>query len=423
VTARQTIARPASIEGVGLHLGVPCRLTFRPAAAGTGIRFVRVDREGRPSTRAEISVAIETERQTQLGSGETAFHTVEHVLAAVSGAQIDDLEIELDGPEPPIADGSAGPFFRLLREAGTAHNGARAETLGLDASFRVDVGDSWYEVSPCEELRLDVRIDFPHPAIGQQRGTYRVTPDEFGRELADARTFGFASEIDALRDRGLIRGGSMENAIVLDDTGVVGTALRWPDEFVRHKALDCVGDLALAGARLRARIVAHRPSHRGTVRLVRELLRRARKEMPVIGIEEIMKVLPHRFPFLLVDKVIEYEEGKRVVGLKNVTINEWFFQGHFPGHPVMPGVLIIEAMAQVGGILLMGTVPVPETKVVYFASLDNVKWRKPVRPGDQVQFELEVLQTRAMVCRMKGVARVDDAIVCEAEMSAMLRDR
>jgi UDP-3-O-[3-hydroxymyristoyl] N-acetylglucosamine deacetylase/3-hydroxyacyl-[acyl-carrier-protein] dehydratase len=199
--------------------------------------------------------------------------------------------------------------------------------------------------------------------------------------------------------------------------------LRWADEFVRHKAMDCVGDLALAGRRVRAHVIAHRPSHAGTVRLVREMTRMACKETTVIEIEEIMRVLPHRYPFLLVDRVIELEDGKRVVGIKNVTINEPFFQGHFPGHPIMPGVLIIEAMAQVGGILLMGTVPDPESKVVYFVSLDNVKWRKPVRPGDQLRFELDVVQIRGSLCKMKGVAKVDGAVVAEADMAAMLRDR
>jgi UDP-3-O-[3-hydroxymyristoyl] N-acetylglucosamine deacetylase/3-hydroxyacyl-[acyl-carrier-protein] dehydratase len=221
----------------------------------------------------------------------------------------------------------------------------------------------------------------------------------------------------------LIKGGTTSNAVLLGNQGVVDNALRWPDEFVRHKALDCIGDLALAGRRIRGRIVAHRPSHRGTITLVRELLRRAAEEKRVIGIDEIMKTLPHRYPFLLVDRVLEYEPGKRVVGIKNVTINEPFFQGHFPGHAIMPGVLIIEAMAQVGGMLLMGTVNDPETKVVYFTSLDNVKWRKPVRPGDQIVFELEVVQLRGHACRMKGVARVEGQLVAEAEMSAMLRDR
>ena len=213
---------------------------------------------------------------------------------------------------------------------------------------------------------------------------------------------------------------------MLDASGVVDNQLRWPDEFVRHKALDCVGDLALAGRRVVAHVSAHKPSHRGTVTLVRALVAHAIQSPPearVIEIDEIMKVLPHRYPFLLVDRVLEIEPQKRIVGIKNVTVNEPFFQGHFPGHPIMPGVLIVEAMAQVGGMLLMGTVDDPESKVVYFMSLDNVKFRKPVKPGDQLRFELEMQQIRGKVCRMAGVAKVDGAVVCEAEMAAMVRDR
>jgi UDP-3-O-[3-hydroxymyristoyl] N-acetylglucosamine deacetylase/3-hydroxyacyl-[acyl-carrier-protein] dehydratase len=245
----------------------------------------------------------------------------------------------------------------------------------------------------------------------------------FGAELARARTFGFVHEVDVLTNMGLIRGASTQNALVLDDTQVVDNVLRWPDEFVRHKAMDCVGDLALAGARIRARVVTVRPSHRGTVRLVRAMRAALRRETTVIGIDDIMKVLPHRYPFLLVDRVLEIEPLKRIVGVKNVTINEPFFQGHFPGHPIMPGVLIIEAMAQVGGVLLMGAVPDAESKVVYFTSLDKVKWRRPVRPGDQLRFELDMVQIRGPVCKMKGVAKVDGEIVAEAEMGAMIRDR
>ncbi len=221
---------------------------------------------------------------------------------------------------------------------------------------------------------------------------------------------------------GLIQGASTQNAVVLDDAGPVETTLRWADEFVRHKAMDCVGDLALAGMRVRARVVAHKPSHRGTVALVRELVNLAAKETRMLGIEEIMKVLPHRYPFLLVDRILELE-AKHVVGIKNVTINEPFFQGHFPGHPIMPGVLIIEAMAQVGGVLLMGTVDDPQSKVVYFMSLDNVKFRRPVKPGDQLRFEVELLQIRARIARVHGVAKVEGEIVCEADMSAMVMDR
>jgi UDP-3-O-[3-hydroxymyristoyl] N-acetylglucosamine deacetylase/3-hydroxyacyl-[acyl-carrier-protein] dehydratase len=422
-SARRTIARPTTLEGVGLHLGVPCRLTFRPAPSGDGIRFVRTDRPGTPTIRAVVEHAVLTERRTQLGNGDDAIHTVEHVLAAVAGVELDDVTIELDGPEPPIMDGSAAAFVEAIATAGATAQLGRAEYLTLRSSVRVVDGDSIYEAHPCDTLDLSVSIEFPHPLIGRQECRYAVTPDVFAREIAPARTFGFVREVDALRSRGLIRGGTTDNAIVLDAESVVENTLRWPDEFVRHKALDCVGDLALAGRRVRARVVAHKPSHRGTILLVRELTKQAGKENNVIGIEEIMRILPHRYPFLLVDRILEIEQGKRIVGLKNVTINEPFFQGHFPGHPIMPGVLIIEAMAQVGGMLLMGSFDDPETKVVYFMSLNNVKWRRPVKPGDQLRFELEVVQIRGRICRMNGVAKVDGELVAEAEMAAMVRDR
>ena len=250
-----------------------------------------------------------------------------------------------------------------------------------------------------------------------------VGAESFARELAGARTFGFVHEVEGLRAGGLIQGASTANAVVLDATGVVDNALRWPDEFVRHKALDCVGDLVLAGARVRAHIVAHKPSHRGTLALVRALVQHAVREPAVYTVEDIMQILPHRYPFLLVDRILEIEEGKRIVGLKNVSINEPFFQGHFPGHPIMPGVLIIESMAQVGGVLLMRTIEDPSKKVVYFMSLDNIKFRRPVRPGDQLRIEVEVMQMRGATCRMRGVASVDGQVATEAEMAAIVRDR
>ena len=421
--ARRTIARDAVVEGIGLHLGEACRLVFRRAPTGHGITFRRSDQPGAKDIPALVSVAVDAERRTQLGSGAEALHTVEHVLAAVGALGIDDLSIEMDGPEPPIMDGSAGPFLSALLDAGLTSNGGRPEWLVLRKNIRVEDGDSVYEAKPCNRLALDVSIDFPHPLIGRQQGSYTVGADSFARDLAGARTFGFVHEVEGLRAKGLIQGASTANAIVLDDDGVVENTLRWPDEFVRHKALDCVGDLVLAGARVRAHITAHKPSHRGTVALVRALVQHAVREPAVYTVEDIMQVLPHRYPFLLVDRILEIEEGKRIVGLKNVTINEPFFQGHFPGHPIMPGVLIIESMAQVGGMLLMRTIDDPASKVVYFMSLDNIKFRRPVRPGDQLRLELEVLQIRGATCRMRGVATVDGQTATEAEMAAIIRDR
>ena len=420
---RRTLARPAVLEGTGLHLGVPCRITFQPATSKQGVVFRRVDCPGQPRIRAHVSEVSGSERRTQLGKGDHAIHTVEHVLAAVSGLNIDDVTIDMDGPEPPILDGSAAPFVAALAEAGVASIAGEPEFLDLSEPVRIIDGASVYEAYPAEQLELDVTIEFPHPLIGRQSRRFTVTEDAFASELARARTFGFVHEVDALREKGLIRGATLENAIVLGDDEVLSGDLRWDDEFVRHKAMDCVGDLALAGARVRAKIVALKPSHRGTVTLVRELVKAGRKEKGMYTIEEIMKVLPHRYPFLLVDRIIEIEEKKRIVGLKNVTINEPFFQGHFPGHPIMPGVLIIEAMAQVGGMLLLGSVSDPETKVVYFMSLDNVKFRRPVKPGDQLRFELDVTQLRGTVCKMRGIGKVDGEVVVEADMAAAIRDR
>jgi UDP-3-O-[3-hydroxymyristoyl] N-acetylglucosamine deacetylase/3-hydroxyacyl-[acyl-carrier-protein] dehydratase len=420
---RRTIARPVTVVGIGLHLGVRCALEFRPAASGSGIVFQRRDIADAGAIPARAEHAVLTERRTQLGEEPNAVHTVEHVLAAVAAAQIDDLVISLDGPEPPIMDGSAMPFLEALREGGNREQPGCIQVARLTTPVRLVDGESVYEGHRSDHLELDVTIDFAHPVIGTQHYAARVTAELFERELAWARTFGFVREVEPLRARGLIQGASTQNAVVLDDTGVVENALRSPDEFVRHKMMDFVGDLALVGSRLRARIVAHKPSHRGTVLFVRAMQASLARETQVLGIEEIMKVLPHRYPFLLVDRVLEIEAGKRIVGIKNVTINEPFFQGHFPGHPIMPGVLIIEAMAQVGGMLLMGAVADPEQKVVYFTSLNNVKWRRPVKPGDQLRFELELLQVRGMMCKMHGLAKVDGEIVCEAEMGAMVRDR
>jgi UDP-3-O-[3-hydroxymyristoyl] N-acetylglucosamine deacetylase / 3-hydroxyacyl-[acyl-carrier-protein] dehydratase len=358
---------------------------------------------------------------------EARVHTVEHVLAAVAGAGIDNLIIELDAAEPPAGDGSAEPFLQLLRSAGVTEQDAPVRTIEVPESFSVEDGDSRYVVTPDEGFVVSTALEYDHPLIGRQFTSFAVTPESFEREIASARTYGFANEVESLRERGLALGGSMDNAVVLTEDGLVeGAELRFPDEFARHKTLDLIGDLALLGGRLNGSVVARRPSHRGNVALAREILARAEKKAlsrPILDIQQIFQYLPHRYPFLLVDRVVGYEEGRRIVGLKNVTINEPFFAGHFPGHPIMPGVLIIEAMAQVGGLLLMDTIENPEEKIVYFMSLDNVKWRRPVTPGDQIRFEVEVTQIRGRTARMKGVGTVDGQVVAEADMMARVVDR
>ncbi len=424
---RRSIRRPASVRGTGLHTGVRTEATFIAAPAGQGVVFRRVDLPSKPEVPARLSEVEAVERRTAIGKGAATIHTVEHVLAAVAAHEIDDLTVELSGPEPPILDGSVQPYFEALEQAGPTDTTGEAVILGVQAPFTVTEGDSSYIVAPAKELRLTVTIEWPHPLIGRQTGSFTVTPTAFARELAGARTFGFTSEVAALEAKGLIKGASSANAIVLDERGLAtGGALRWPDEFVRHKAVDILGDLALTGARVRAHIVATRPSHGGNIALAWAVARATpRLGVPKMDIGRIMDTLPHRYPFLLVDRIIEIEGKQRIVGIKNVTINEPFFQGHFPGHPVMPGVLIIEAMAQVGGMLLMGYFegqPV-EDKVVYFMSLDNVKFRRPVVPGDQIRFELEMVQFRGKTCKMKGVGYVEGQVVAEADMMASVVDR
>jgi len=426
---RRSITHTAVVRGTGLHTGAATEATFLPAAAGRGIVFRRTDLGGTPEVPARLTEVEAVERRTAIGHGEATIHTVEHLLAAVAAHEIDDLTIELSGPEPPIVDGSVLPYFEALAKAGPTDVGGEPAVLTVQAPFTVTEGDSAYVVAPAKALRLTVTIEWPHPLIGRQTGTYDLTAAAFAAELAPARTFGFTSEVAQLQAKGLIKGASAANAIVLDERGIAnGGKLRWPDEFVRHKAADIVGDLALTGARIHAHVVATRPSHGGNVALARALARAAKRTgggEPVMDISKIMNYLPHRYPFLLVDRILEVEGNKRIVGLKNVTINEPFFQGHFPGHPIMPGVLIIEAMAQVGGMLLMSHFEGQniDDKVVYFMSLDNVKFRRPVVPGDQIRFELEMLQFRGKTCKMKGVGYVDGQVVAEAEMMAMVTDR
>jgi len=423
--ARRTLARSGTLSGIGLHTGALTTVTVRPSAAGTGVVFRRLDLPGTPVIPARLDQVEATERRTAIGHGATTIHTVEHLLAAVAALELDDVEVELDGPEPPILDGSFEPWRDLLVAAGSAVAEGGPREFRVMSAFTVRDGESTYVVSPSGGgLHLTTTIEWSHPLIGRQIGSWEVTPATFAHELAGARTFGFLHEVEALRAKGLLRGASMTSAVVLDESGVVGGPLRWPDEFLRHKTGDIIGDLALLGGRVHARIVATRPSHQGNISLARAIERTAQRTgFMTMDIGRILDVIPHRYPFLLVDRIVEIIDGRKIIGLKNVTINEPFFQGHFPGHPIMPGVLIIETMAQVGGFLLLESVEDVHQKVVYFMSLDHVKFRRPVVPGDQLRLEVEMLQFRGRTCRMKGEAFVDGHLVCEAEMMARVVDR
>ncbi len=422
--ARRTISRPGSVQGIGLHTGAETTLSCHPAASGNGIVFRRIDLDGSPEVPARISEVDVTDRHTAIGHGEKTIHTVEHLLAAVAAHRLDDVVFEIDGPEPPILDGSFRPFYDLLSAADPTDQDGEPMVYKITAPLQIKEGDSSYVVAPADDLRVTATIDFPHPLIGTQVGSYAATPEVFEAELADSRTFGFMAEVDTLRAKGLIKGASTANAIVLSEDGVIDSELRWPDEFVRHKAGDMLGDLALIGGRIEAHIVAVRPSHRGNIALALAIARTAEPRGGyAMDIGQIFEILPHRYPFLLVDRIVEVEGTRRCVGIKNVTINEPFFQGHFPGHPIMPGVLIIEAMAQVGGMLLMHTMDDRDEKVVYFMSLDKVKFRRPVVPGDQIRFELEMLKSRGATCQMQGKAFVDGKLAAEAIMMARVIDK
>lgn len=425
--ARQrTLAGEATLSGIGVHSGEESRITFRPAPDDSGLVFRRIDVDGNPEIPARLEHVVSMDLGTTLGVGDVRVQTVEHALAALAALRVDNAVVELDGPEPPIRDGSFRDYFQALTDAGIQELESEANTVTLREPVTVQAPEgASYVVAPADELRVSATIHFSHPAIGRQFGAFELDEETFREEIAPARTFGFAAEAEDLRSRGLARGASLENTVVLDESGVMNEGLRFPDEFLRHKVGDIVGDMALLGARLQGHVVAERPSHRGNVTLAREVARHAGRDgaRPVVEVDKIMEYLPHRYPMLLVDRIVEFESAERIVGIKNVTINEPFFAGHYPGHPVMPGVLIIEAMAQVGGLLLMDAFENPEDKVVYFMSLDNVKWRRPVTPGDQLRFELELVQFRGRICRMRGEGYVDGNRVAEADLMARVVDR
>ncbi len=461
---QRTIAKPVTVQGVGLHTGNPSTMTFVPAPANTGIWFRRVDLDGKPEIKADIDHVVDISRGTTIGNGELRIHTVEHVLAALAGMMIDNVIVELDANEPPVMDGSALPFVQAIKEAGIVEQDSPRDYFVIEKTISYSDEKRGIDivVFPSDEFRITFMVDYKNPALGTQYTSMYSLQDEFETEFAPARTFCFLHEVETLIQQGLIKGGNLDNAIVIIDRQVnedeidhlkellglsgdvkVGTSgilndkpLRFKNEPVRHKALDLIGDLALLGVPLKAHIIAARSGHAANVELVRMLKKEWEKQRItsrysgdttsreyVFDAQTILKILPHRYPFLLVDKIIDLIPRERVVGIKNVTLNEPFFQGHFPGHPIMPGVLILEAMAQVGGILLLNTEENPEEKLVYFTGLDKVKFRKPVRPGDQIRFELEMIKYRRAFCRMAGKAYVAGDLVCEAELAAAVVDR
>jgi len=432
---QKTVAGPVSMEGVGLHTGQNTRITFLPAEPNAGLVFRVRTEAGEVEIPAVIENVPEGEpaiRNTTLAKGDVKIFTVEHVLSALYGMGVTNCVIELEGCEPPITTcGSALPYVEMIKEAGIVQQ-------GLPASYyRITNPVAWRQngieivAEPADDFRLTMWVDYDDPLIGEQEISFEIRPGVYAKEIAPARTFAFMADVLKLREMGYAQGGSLETALVIDDGKLAGDqSFRFPEEIVRHKLLDLLGDLALLGMPIQGHIRARRSGHAANAAFTRQLAKQERRSSRIFprrnpdsfDISAILEVMPHRYPFLLIDQVRDLEPGKRVVGMKNVTINEPFFQGHFPGHPIMPGVLILEAMAQAGGVLLLTSVEDSRGKLVYFSGIDGARFRRPVLPGDVLTFECELVRMRGPIAKMRGVARVGDDVVAEAELMASVVD-
>jgi UDP-3-O-[3-hydroxymyristoyl] N-acetylglucosamine deacetylase / 3-hydroxyacyl-[acyl-carrier-protein] dehydratase len=458
---QHTLSNPISISGTGLHTGVLVDMTLRPANPGFGIQFQRVDLPQQPIIKADCDLVTDTSRGTTLQVGDAKVSTVEHVLAALVGMGVDNVLIELNGPEIPIMDGSSAPFIALIQESGVTEQEATKAWYSIDENiYHYDEAKRVEMVAlPSMDYQITTLIDFNSPVLGTQHAGLKTIKD-FQTEIAPCRTFCFLHELEALLDNDLIKGGDINNAIVVVDKPVTDAEmsrlakvfkrdkievksegylnnleLRFPNEPARHKLLDVVGDLALIGYPIKARIIANRPGHSTNVEFAKKIKQYIKKNRhvkdvpvydpampPVFTLEKIEKTLPHRHPFLLVDKIIELTDTY-IVGIKNVTFNEWFFPGHFPGNPVMPGVLQIEALAQTGGILCINSMP-EGTYDTYFLKIDNCKFKQMVRPGDTMVLKMEFTgPIRRGICEMRGTVYVGGKVATEADLVAQVVKR
>lgn len=448
VLNQQTLGRPAEFSGVGLHSGNRVTMTILPAPPGSGIRFRRVDLEDKPEIAARVENVGETNRSTTLVRGNLKIHTVEHVLAALAGFGIDNAVIELDSNEPPIGDGSSREFCRIIQAAGIVPQVDKRETFTPSEPILLESGDAFMALFPDDDFKITCTSADKHGRF-TQFFSLEMTPKTWERELSHARTFCFFEEIELLIRNNLIKGGGLENAIVIRDDAVLTTEpLRYPEEFVRHKMLDIVGDLSLVGRPIRGHLIAVKPGHATNCEFAKLIVAQMNKPLraaqafgpppaernseakrnaafeqlqgsATLDAEAVMQILPHRYPFLLVDGVSKIE-GNKITAFKNVTINEPYFQGHFPGHPIMPGVLQLEAIAQAAGILMLRQVE-NLGQIAYFIAAEEVKWRKPVLPGDVLLIEVELTKIRGKLGKASGVCKVENEIVSEAEIAFMLR--
>jgi UDP-3-O-[3-hydroxymyristoyl] N-acetylglucosamine deacetylase / 3-hydroxyacyl-[acyl-carrier-protein] dehydratase len=433
---QHTLAKSVSMTGTSLHTGEQVTLTLQPAPENFGFKFRRIDLEDKPFIPALVEKVQKVERATTIAEGGVNVHTVEHVISALAGMGVDNAIIEMDANEPPIADGSSMPFVELIKSAGLQEQSAARSVFEVREPIYQETRDGTIlTIVPDKKFRISCTNVGPNGRFTQYFST-EITPETYEKEIAAARTFVYYEDIAPLMEKGLIKGGTLEAAVVIrGETLLSKQPLRFADEFVRHKILDIVGDLMLSGRRILGHVIAVRPGHGPNTELARSIVKQyetMRSMMPaainipsgdaVLNINEVMNILPHRYPFLLVDRIIGFEGENKCRGMKNVTINEPFFQGHFPGHPIMPGVLQLEAMAQVASIVLL-RMPGNQGKIGYFMSADNVKWRRPVLPGDTLIIETEILKTKRSIATGVGRCIVNGQVVSEADLMFSVVDR
>lgn len=433
VWKQKTIAAEVEYQGVGLHSGVDVQVKLKPAPADAGVTFIRTDLD--PPVRIPVTLENRRDhpRRSCLAVADAEVHTVEHLLAVLHVYGIQNLDIEMDNPELPGMDGSAAEFLNGILEAGIVEQGRRGRTLNVRDVVAVQDNGASLVALPAED-KFSVSYTLHYESAPQQltqHRTYVVDEESFRKDIAPARTFVMESEVKELQSRGLGLGASTQNTLVLGDEGVIDNELRFPDEFVRHKILDLLGDLFILRSRISGHVIAHRSGHHPNAELAAKLSSTYAREREVedilisahrgLDIKQIQKLLPHRYPFLLVDRILKIEDDTRAVGLKNVTFNEEYFQGHFPNAPVMPGVLQIEAMAQLAGVLLMRRIE-NINKLAYILSIDNVKFRRTVVPGDQLILEAEMKKLKTRTGHVQTKATVDGAVVAEASIRFMIVD-